>query len=944
MQGFLTEVAQDLYRRYGDDVSSLYILFPSQRARLFFTDALSSVARRPMWQPHWLTIDDLMCEISGLESCDRIRLIAELYKVYTRHHEEPFDRFYFWGDMMLTDFDTVDKYLIDAGALFSNIKDLKELESDLSYLSPEQRMIVENFWRSFSDGGEDSVLKQQFIGLWRSLPKIYGEFRESLSAQGIAYTGMIHRTAVDRMREGTVSLPERRYVVAGFNALSACEKRLFDYLKSSAGVDFYWDYDDYYTSSPEQEAGLFVRENTRLYPAAAEISHDNFRNTEKRVTVVSTVSNVLQCKYVSEVLAGLAKQRPLDKDTAIVLTDENLLEPMMYSMPGEVETANITMGYPLMLTPACSFVERLLDLQNRSRMKGGEAQFYHADAENLLMHPYVSDNDEAVRLVADIRRNREIMVPASRFSADGLLNCIFRRVGSAAELSDYLVEAVSAVAKTPCSDDPKLRMEYLSSVVENVCKLRNSIAGCGIEVGLPIYGSLLRRHLRTVRIPFRGEPLNGVQIMGILETRNLDFRNVIVLSMDDNNFPGNRISQSSFIPPNLRFAYGMPTAEHHEGVYAYYFYRLIQRCENLYMVYCSHADDKSTGEQSRYIRQLEYESGLEINKVEVGVDVSLFEGECRAVEKSGRTAEVLRRYLDKRDPLKISPTAFSRFIECELKFWYRHIARIQPDNEIADMVDNRVFGNIFHKASENIYSRIKDRFGAGEELLRAMDVADEEIVKAINSEYLHDENADPANYDGDIVLVRELLTGCLRNVLKYDAAHDRFAVQALEAPVKCRFPFVMNDGSEAEVCFEGDSDRIDLLEDGTIRIVDYKTGRKELTFAGISELFAGAGGDYNVNVIKTLMYAMMVDRTSGCKVLPTLYFVRSMGDENYSPLLIRKSREGDAAGELYAEYRAAFEDEIRKRLVRLFDFSVPFKGCDETHTCTYCDYRSICNR
>ena len=943
MQGFLSEVARDLYQRFGDDVSSLHILFPSRRARLFFSDALSSIAERPVWQPRWMTIDDLAGEMSGLAAGDRLRLITELYKVYSRYHDEPFDRFYFWGDMMLTDFDTIDKYKIDADDLFSNIRDLKELESDLSYLTPEQRAIVEEFWRNFSDGGEDSALKHNFMALWRTLPAIYREFRQRLLSLGIAYTGMIHRTAAERIEEGTVSLPPRRYVVAGFNALSACEKKILDYLKNSDEADFYWDFDDYYAASPEQEAGLFLRENLKRYPPAADISHDNFCNTNKHITAVSTVSNVLQCKYAAGVLSELSQHGPLGKETAIVLTDENLLEPLMYSLPEECGRVNVTMGYPLMLTPACSFVERLLDLQSHSRTREGEAVFYHADVTGLLLHPYIADDPESTRAAAEIRRNRHIMVPSSLLGADELLSAIFRRVENPMQLSEYLLDAVSAVAKMPCDDDSEGRKtEFLAVLAENIAKLGNSVAGCGVEISLPTYASLLRRHLRTVRIPFEGEPLEGVQIMGILETRNLDFRNVILLSMDDSNFPGNRLTQSSFIPPNLRLAYGMPTAEHHEGVYAYYFYRLVQRCENLYAVYCSHADDKSTGEPSRYIRQLEYESGFDIRKVEAGVDVNLFENGDMEILKKGRAAEVLQRYLQTDEPQTLSPTAFSRYIECPLKFWYRYIARVSPEDEVSDTVDNRIFGNIFHRAAQNIYSRLEGRFHAGAELTAALSSADDEVVKAINSEYLHDEDADPNGYEGDLALIRGLLTGCLQNVLRYDAARDGFAVQALESSVHCDFRFATAEGGEARVRFEGDSDRIDLLEDGTIRIIDYKTGKTELDFRNIEQLIAGTGGRHNVNAIKTIMYAMMMHRSTGADVLPALYYVRAMGDETYSPLLTR--RDADATGELYSVYGAEFEAEISRLLKELFDFSTPFRSCSDPKTCTYCDYRAVCNR
>ena len=308
MKGFLEEVAADLYARYGEGLSDRAVLFPSRRARLFFVDALGRIAGRPMWQPEWVTIDDLTGEISGLHTGDRVRLITELYKVYSAYHNEPFDKFYFWGDMLLTDFDTIDKYLIDAQMLFRNISEIKEIEADISYLTPAQLRIL-SFWSSFGEQADLSEEKRRFLAIWKTLGPIYRRFRERLSSLGIAYNGMVQRAAADRIRGGGFAFPEpRRYVVAGFNALSECEKRLFGFLATAAETDFYWDYDSYYKDDPEQEAGMFVRSNVAQFPPRTELRHDNMRG-EKQVVSVAAVSNAVQCKYAAAILAGLARRR-----------------------------------------------------------------------------------------------------------------------------------------------------------------------------------------------------------------------------------------------------------------------------------------------------------------------------------------------------------------------------------------------------------------------------------------------------------------------------------------------------------------------------------------------------------------------------------------------------------------------------------------------------------
>lgn len=687
MKTFLGEVAADLYARYGEALSERAVLFPSRRARLFFVDALARIANRPMWQPEWVTIDDLMTEISGLRCGDRLRLITELYRIYSEYHDEPFDRFYFWGDMLLTDFDTVDKYLIDASMLFRNIEDIKEIEADISYLTPSQLRIIA-FWTSLGEEADLSEEKRRFLAIWRTLGPIYRRFRERLAALGIAYNGMVQRAAAERIREGTFSFDgPRRFVVAGFNALSECEKRLFKFLSTAAETDFYWDYDSYYRDRPEQEAGMFVRENIVQFPPRAELSHDNMASVGKEMTAVAAVSNAVQCKYVATILRSLAARGELGKETAVVLTDENLLLPLLHALPPEIGHVNVTMGYPLRSSLAYTFVERLLELQAHRRRRGEGWTFYHTDVTGLLSHPYVAGCDVELtrRLEEEIVQERRIAVDGAWLGRNELLRTIFAPAADWRALAVWLSAVVAAVARQPYEgDDARQRVEFLAVIAEELERLRNSLDECAINPTPEIFASLLRRHLQTLRIPYEGEPLEGVQVMGILETRNLDFENVVILSMTDDNFPGNHMAQSSFIPYNLRAAYALPTPEHHEGVYAYYFYRLIQRASRVWMLYCAHADDKSTGEPSRYIRQIEYESGFPLRRIEVGVDVNLAGSTPIEVAKDEGVMRRLLRFTDPGSDASLSPTAFFRYVACPLRFYFHSVARLDSDDEISE--------------------------------------------------------------------------------------------------------------------------------------------------------------------------------------------------------------------------------------------------------------------
>ena len=959
MKGFLEEVAADLYARYGEGLSDRAVLFPSRRARLFFVDALGRIAGRPMWQPDWVTINDLTGEISGLHTGDRVRLITELYKVYSAYHNEPFDKFYFWGDMLLTDFDTIDKYLIDAQMLFRNISEIKEIEADISYLTPAQLRIL-SFWSSFGEQADLSEEKRRFLAIWKTLGPIYRRFRERLSSLGIAYNGMVQRAAADRIRGGGFAFPEpRRYVVAGFNALSECEKRLFGFLATAAETDFYWDYDSYYKDDPEQEAGMFVRSNVAQFPPRTELRHDNMRG-EKQIVSVAAVSNAVQCKYAAAILAGLARRRreedpgiaagarpALGKETAVVLTDENLLLPLLYALPADIGRVNVTMGFPLRQSLAYTFVERLVELQNHRRRKGDGCTFYHADVAGILAHPYVAECDAALTrtMHEEIVRDRRISVDAAWLGRNELLKRIFTPAATWRELSDYMLDVVAAVARQPYEgDDARQRVEFLAVIAEQVTKLRNSLDECDIDLTAEVYTSLLRRHLQTLRIPFEGEPLEGIQIMGILETRNLDFENVIILSMNDDNFPGNHMAQASFIPCNLRAAYELPTPEHHEGVYAYYFYRLIQRAKTVHMLYCSHADDKSTGEPSRYIYQLDYESGFDVRKVEVGVDVNLAETAPIEVPKDEGVMARLERFVDAQSPATLSPTAFFRYVACPLRFYFHSIARLEADDEISEEVDAPMFGTILHAAVQTLYARIAGEAHPGETLramIRTGEVA-QAVEAAINENYLQDKHATAEDYSGNLLLVKDIVIRYLRGgVMPYDAAHDAFAVSGLEEPVAYPFRFRAG-GRDLEMKFAGIADRIDTLDDGALRVVDYKTGAPHLEFDGVESLFTGTGKQRLSNILQTLLYAMMLHRSRGCDVEPALYYVRNMNRPGYSPQL--DDKQTGVKGARYTLYRERFEELLRAQLAELYDTSVPFRQCEDADTCKYCDFNVICKR
>lgn len=911
MNGFLYNVAKQLYGQYGDSISELNIVLPSKRARLFFTQALSEIAERPLWQPTFLSVDDIMRSLSGLGEADRIRLISELYKVYSLWHTEDFDSFYHWGEVLLTDFDTIDKYLINPDAIFSNIDDLKKIDERFLGLSDEQIALIEKFWGTFTLG---TLSKEQkhFKTIWESLLSIYKEFTRRIKELGVGYGGMVYRDAI-----GHLSQCSGQYAFVGFNALNECEKKLFKHLKKSGQAQFFWDYDEYYYQNRHSEAGMFIRENIRLFGSDGDGVHSDEFMLEKDINVVATPSDVLQSRYVGRFLEQIPNA---DRETAIVLTDENMLTPVLHSIPPHVAEVNITMGYPLRNTQAYTLVERLIELQRRKN----EGRFYHSDISGLLGHPYIY-TAAAEALAREIADSGAIYVSADRLTAFG---SVFRPVAGWMDFSAYITSLLESLTEAETTEPADT--EFIGLIADEVIKLENTLRGCGIEMSDRIYFSLLRRVLQGVRVAYEGEPIHGIQVMGILETRNLDFDNVVILSMTDDIYPGKKLS-SSFVPYNLRLAYGLPTPQHHEAMYSYYFYRLLQRAKNIHIVYSSKSDDSRSGEPSRYIYQLDYESPHNVERTSIALTVGVPDTGEISVAK---TDEILGRIAD----YKLSPSSYYRYIECPLKFYLYVAERLKAPDEIAEEVDDAVFGSVLHGAMERLYKPFIGRRVAEPEIKAITPQAIGTAVdRAITELYLNGEPTD--EYSGRLQIVRDIIVKYIGGgILSYDASQD-FTLYGLEMQVSARFN-VDTPSGDVSLRIGGRADRIDRLMNGRLRIVDYKTGGNKLEIKNLESLFSEKYSERNSAAFQTFLYSLIVTRSTGDETLPSLYVVRNMGGDVFSPYFTVGGEQVVDFKQIAGEFAALLDDNIRS----IFDISTPFTQCTDTRTCEYCDYRRICKR
>ena len=608
MQSFLQLVAHDLYAKIGNDLSRTVLIFPNKRANLFFNEYLAGESDQPIWSPAAMSISDLFQKLSVQKTGDPIRLVCELYKVFKEETEsqETLDDFYFWGELLISDFDDVDKNLVDADKLFSNLQDLKSLMDDYEFLDKEQEEAIQQFFRNFSIERR-TELKEKFISLWDKLGTIYHHYRKNLTELGIAYEGMLYRNVIEQLN--TDQLKYDKYIFVGFNVLNKVEKEFFRKLQKADKAIFYWDYDIFYTQQiKKHEAGEFINRNLKDFPNELPASYFDSLKKPKKIRYISASTENAQARFLPEWIRTTFSSDN-EKENAVVLCNETLLLPVLHSIPEEVKNVNITMGFPLAQTPVYSFINAAMELQtNGYRFDTG--RFTYETVSAILKHPYTRQlSTKADIIERELTKTNRFYPLPSELKQDEFLANLFTPRNGIKELCDYLIgliKDISTLYRKEGEYNDIFNQLYRESLFQSFLKINRlySLIESGeLNIQPHTLKRLISKVLTSSNIPFHGEPAIGMQVMGVLETRNLDFRNLVMLSLNEGQLPKTG-GESSFIPYNLRKAFGMTTIEHKNAVYAYYFYRLIQRAENITLLYNTSSDGLNRGEESRFMLQL----------------------------------------------------------------------------------------------------------------------------------------------------------------------------------------------------------------------------------------------------------------------------------------------------------------------------------------------------
>ena len=949
---FLEYVAEDIIGKYGTDLSRIAVVFPNKRAALFLNEHLARIAGQPVWSPAYITISDLFRQHTDLKPADPIKLICDIHKSFTKCTgiDETLDHFYGWGQLLLADFDDIDKNMADADSIFCNLKDIHELD-DISYLDDEQKEMLKRFFANFSDDIE-SELKKRFLSLWSHFGDIYHDYNRRLTEQGIGYEGAIYRKVAS---EETLHLKYDKYLFVGFNLIQKVERVLFSRLMKEGKAKFYWDFDEYYMPTARAQQSASVPNNTASFAAYLTDFPNELDNTDrdiyanmrrpKRIRFISSPTENAQARFASNWLLENDRYKA-GRKTAVVMCDESILLPIMHSLPPEADKVNITSGFPLAMTPVASLVMLLFDLYTLGLRKKGTAFNPHY-LKKLMAHPYARHLQEVHLKGVHLSQVHQPNSPSQHLTTSTILHHIAT-----------LVKQVGIATK---QEGDALTQES----VFRMFTILNRLAALADSGDLLVDNTTLRRLVSQLvsssSIPFHGEPVVGVQIMGVLETRNIDFDNVLLLSCNEGNMPKG-VNDSSFIPYSIRKAHGLTTIDNKVAIYSYYFHRLLQRAGDITIAYNNSTDNGHTGEMSRFMLQLLVESGQKIDHYSLTAKNQPTPLMPKAIEKDETALSKLE------EMSRLSPSAINTYIRCKLAFYYQYIAHIKEPDSDPETIDNRMFGNIFHRAAYLIYKDITDHSPVIEKAHIQAYLSNRKLLASVVDRAFEEEECKTNN--GLQIINREVIIEYITKLLKIDQQLCPFSILAMEeeAKVYTQLSFTIPPShhlttspggvlvssvptKQYNLTIGGIIDRLDVVTDKQtgkrrIRVVDYKTGNKPSSaIKSIEEVFdpKNIASKHSNYFLQAILYSLIVSRSkewnaANDDVSPALLFIKQVATNDYDPTLcIDKHPISDVT-----VYEEEFLTKLKETVADMYSPDAAFTPTDDRKKCELCPYRMLC--
>ncbi|MCI0474296.1 MAG: PD-(D/E)XK nuclease family protein, partial [Ignavibacteria bacterium] len=954
MKSFIAQIAEIIYKNHGTDLNRVLVVFPSRRAGYYFRRELSALIDKPVWSPAVISINEFISKYSEFETADYLTLLFELYDAYSEFlPEETYDSFYTWGDMLLRDYDAVDKYNVDASKLFKVIKDEKEIEAAFPLEVHQQLM---EFWNGVFKAEPDNEYRNKFIEIWSKLLNVYNEFKKQLDSKGIAYEGMSVKNVSDNI--SNINFEYKKIYFAGFNSLNKCEENIMSFLVRSGKAEIFFDSDSYFTdeqgrslASPgtlagdkrlnQQEAGKFLRKNFKTFGPGLIPPADSLAFEPKNITVTGAPLTAGMVKaFGNELKKFVSSGGFVPEKTVVVLPDENTLLPVLYSLADEIKDINVSIGLPFRATPFYNFISRLRKLQNGKKPEKGKFRFYHKDFTGILLHPYVKyiSAENTFEILNRVRSENIVYVdPGELIKSDifndfGLVHEIFTPVTTVPGLIDWLEKITNLLAERlekGMEDKYKLfQLEYLYTFTTNLNRLKDVITERSVDMDSGSFWSLLMQLLDTSRINFTGEPLKGMQIMGLLETRNLDFDNVFILSLNEGSLPQGSAS-SSYIPYNLRKAFGMPTFEDTDAITSYYFYGLLQKAKNIFLFYNTQTGNE-VKERSRYVYQIENELAKTNPKVNYVRKIVSFPASFSApkkieVKKDDELIDYMKKKID-----RLAPSYLINYIECKLKFYLKKVAGLEAGEEVEEVFDAKTLGTFFHDLAEKIYTPYVGKTIDAEaindmkSLLKEFFDSDFETILKGKKEYKH---ADLVSI-GRNALYKSVILKLINRLLDAELNREKFRIHGLEDWHNAYIDFNIS-GSPHNIKVFGKVDRIDQDKSG-YTVIDYKTGASDMksyTTLAFDKMFEDSG--YRAN-FQTFFYAYLMYKEMNTTDLKAGIY--AMKDARKEGLKLMKP------SVFTIDEFKLFEEKLILLLEEIFGKETPFTQTEDESVCAWCDF------
>jgi len=933
----------------------LCVLVPNRRSGLFFTTYLKKHLSHPLIGPCITTISEWMLSLPELYPADRLQLISALYEVYRKQTgtSESFDDFYFWGDVLLSDFDDIDKYLVNASDLFRNLLSLKDIEQQFDYLTDDQKKVILQFWGSLRSW-EIFEHERSFVSVWEKLYGIYATFRERIMGKGIGYPGLIMREGIASLTSGKAGLKYGTYAVIGLNALNACEKEAFTFLKQSGKALFLWDYDDYYVSNKANNAGKFLRENLLLFPAPEDfrLETGNF-GKDKNMEIVAVPSQTGQSQVIPGCLekSGTRGSSAFDS-TAIVLADESLLFPVLGAIPAEAGPINVTMGYPVKNSPVVSLLFLISALIRHADVSVVNTRgLYHKPVLDILSHQLLKEiePEKTALLIKEVNIRNRIYLQPEELDLSPIHRRIFALPADVSEYNSYFMEIIRLLVGITCQGPENRMLKETFYAVYLALEKLDAIVGDtqgSVPSGLTpaVFFRLMMQHLNQVSVPFEGEPLSGIQVMGILETRCLDFDNLIIIGLNEDTWPRTGTGPS-MIPYNIRKGFGLPGIDDQDAMYAYYFYRLIQRAENITATWNTVREATSGGELSRFGFQLLLNSPHMVKKT--NFDYPFLKNTPRPFSIPSSPAIAGRLLEIYQTEKALSPSAISSFLHCRLQFYFRYVVGLREEEEVKEEIDRMAFGNIFHKAVEMIYHPYEEKMMEKSDFQKIH--SDSILIKnvtlrAISSEFFRTDpdKVGQLKLEGKSMLMKSTIETYIRNLLEYDMGKAPFYIHALEKVLETVVETEI-DQVNRKIRIGGKADRLDE-SGGVLRIVDYKTGSlnsSDLLFKSFEELFDVTKLKIKKELIQALIYAYIFHKVTHLEkpVQASVYSILNLKNNSFNSTILMNGQPVDIS--VLAQ---EFEQHLHSLLREIFSAATVFSQTEFPERCRICSFRDICRK